>query len=63
MKEDESPDPIPVARLGADGIVLKAHHLADLVQQLEPGIGNETLGGFCAFGVSISGSIPVTKTY
>jgi hypothetical protein len=41
VKQDESPDPLPVSVLGANRVVLKANDLADLVQQPELGIRDE----------------------
>jgi hypothetical protein len=41
MKEDVTLYPLPVSGFGADGIMLKAHYLADLVEEFELGIGNE----------------------
>jgi len=45
LVEDVAPDPITVAALGVDGIMLEPHHLADLVEQLQFGIGNNPLRG------------------
>ena len=43
MELDEAPDPVRIRLLRPYRIVLQAHHLADLVQQLELGIGNHRL--------------------
>ena len=45
MKVDVAPDPITVAALGVDGIMLEPHHLADLVEKFQFGIGNDPLRG------------------
>jgi len=45
MGSDVTSYPIAVAQFSANGIMTEAHYLADLIQQLELGIGdNEFLG-------------------
>ena len=44
-KKDEALDPFAVGVFGAQGIVLEAHDLADLVQEFEFGIRDEALAG------------------
>ena len=39
MEADVPADPITIALFGADGVMLEPHHLSDLVQQLELGVG------------------------
>ena len=45
VEVDVAPDPVTVAALGVDGIMLEPHHLADLVEQFQFGIGNNPLRG------------------
>ena len=40
MKLNVAANPIAVAALGTDRVVLEAHHLAYLVQQLQLGVGH-----------------------
>jgi len=60
---DESPSPFLIRRLGANGIMLEAHHLADLVQQLELGIGNEPLARPRRLALSIYEPVFFINTY
>ena len=43
MKEYVALNPIAVSCFGAYGVMLKAHYLADLVEEFEFGIGNKAL--------------------
>jgi len=43
MKEYVALNPIAVSCFGADGIMLKAHYFAHLVEEFELGVGNETI--------------------
>ena len=63
VKEDKAPNPLTVGLLGPDRIMFEAHHLADLVQQFELGIGNEAVGGEYAFAFPISNLTANIKPY
>ena len=44
VEQYKPPDPFPVSALRAQGVVVfEAHDLADLLQQLELGIGDEAI--------------------
>jgi hypothetical protein len=40
---DESLDPVAIRALGANRVVSQPHDLADLIQEFELGVGDDTL--------------------
>jgi len=44
VKLDIAPNPIAVAALRANGVMLKPHDLAHLIQHLELGVGDDQVG-------------------
>ena len=44
-KENKTLDPFPISGLGANRVVLEAHHLTDLIEKFELGVGDEAFPG------------------